>query len=712
MERREEKTSRGNITEQKGTKQETNANASKGSHSHHAEGCCHDDHQHDNTLHAPVPKGNVEGNSRPNDKHDHDHDHDHDHGGNAGAGGLFATLTSPWVSAVTSLVMLLFGLVLDHVIAPSWFEGYSRLIWYGVAYLPVGLPILIRGVKLAFRGQLFTEFLLMSLATIGAFYLREYPEGVAVMVFYAIGELFQDAAVNRAKRSIKALLDVRPDVALVLRNNEYITVDPTTVEVGETIRVRPGDRVPLDGVMFSDGSSFNTAALTGESKPVYIDKDGKVLAGMINEDRLADVRVTKRFDESSLARILTLVQSAQGRKAKTELFIRRFARVYTPIVVLLAVALTLLPYFFVDVYHFHDWLYRALIFLVISCPCALVVAIPLGYFGGIGAGSRNGILIKGSSYLDRLTRIGTVVMDKTGTLTKGVFKVQEVVAAGADQSWLQLAAAIEAHSSHPAAKAVVDYVSATGSAPLSSDLKDLTEIRGRGLSGMVNGRHVLAGNAALMKEYNVPIKDQSSVADTIVMVAVDGQYAGHLVIADEVKADAAKSVSQLHDMGITTVMLSGDKQSVVDKVAKQVGISRAYGNLLPEDKVKQVEGLMHGSDTALAFVGDGINDAPVLALSDVGMAMGGLGSEAAIETADVVIQTDQPSKIAMAIRIGKATNRIVWQNIGLAFGVKVIVMAFGAWGVASMWEAVFADVGVALLAIVNAVRIQRMNFEP
>ncbi|MEJ1237060.1 heavy metal translocating P-type ATPase [Chryseolinea sp. T2] len=712
MERRDERV---NSTDVRGKKTGTdflNDGASNHAHQHDTDGCC-DDHAHSKNKSSNPGAGNTSHDEQEHDNgdgHNHD-DHDHGHGGNAGAGGL-ALLTSPWVSASISFVMLAAGLALDHLIKPSWFYGNIRFIWFGIAYLPVGLPILIRGIKLAFRGELFTEFLLMSLATIGAFYLGEYPEGVAVMVFYAIGELFQDAAVSKAKRSIKALLDVRPDVAVVLRGGEYISVDPLTVEVGEAIRIKPGDRVPLDGVMLSEGSSFNTSALTGESKPSFIEQNGNVLAGMINEDRLVDLRVTRKFNESSLARILTLVQNAQGRKAKTELFIRKFARVYTPIVVACAAALTLLPYFFVQEYVFQDWLYRALIFLVISCPCALVVAIPLGYFGGIGAGSRNGILIKGSSYLDRLTRIGTVVMDKTGTLTKGVFKVQQVVSAGNDRTWLQLAASIESHSTHPVANAVVSYAKENESYQQASDLKDFTEVRGRGLSAIVDGKRVLVGNSTLMKEFKVPIGQQVSEAtDTIVIVSVDGQYAGHLLIADEIKPDAANAISQLHDMGITTVMLSGDKQAVVDKVATQLGISKAHGDLLPEGKVKEIESLMKGAPKALAFVGDGINDAPVLALSDVGMAMGGLGSEAAIETADVVIQTDQPSKIAMAIRIGKATNRIVWQNIGLAFGVKVLVMAAGAWGVASMWEAVFADVGVALLAIVNAVRIQRMKFE-
>ncbi|HTF16431.1 MAG TPA: heavy metal translocating P-type ATPase [Chryseolinea sp.] len=680
------------------------ASGSDGRHSglpadRHKEDCC--DHSHADSQ-----------GDQHNPAHDHN-DHDHTHVNNGDATGPFAWLSSPWFSATVSFLFLVAGLVTDHLISPAWFAGTARLIWYGLAYLPVGLPILVRGVRLAFRGDVFTEFLLMSLATIGAFYIGEYPEGVAVMVFYAVGELFQDVAVSRAKRSIKALLDVRPTTAVVARNGDFVTVDPMTVNIGEVIRVKPGERVPLDGTMLSEGSSFNTAALTGESRPSFIEKEGSVLAGLINEDRLVDIRVTKKFNDSSLARILSLVQNAQGRKAKTELLIRKFARVYTPIVVLLAVALTFLPYFLAAEYHFQEWLYRALIFLVISCPCALVVAIPLGYFGGIGAGSRNGILFKGSSYLDRMTNIGTVVMDKTGTLTQGVFKVQDVVSAGADRDWLRLAAAIESQSSHPAAKAVVAYVN-RNDAPVEAvpAVTDITELRGHGLSGMVEGHRVLAGNTKLLKQFNIILDDVvTSIADTVVAVAVDGRYAGHLTIADEIKPDASEAVKQLHALGITTVMLSGDKQAVVDKVASALGIDEAHGDLLPEDKVVKVEDLKRGMEKALAFVGDGINDAPVLAISDVGIAMGGLGSDVAIETADVVIQTDQPSKIVTAIRIGKATNGIVWQNIGLAFGVKVLVMALGAWGVASLWEAVFADVGVALLAILNAVRIQRMKFE-
>lgn len=617
-------------------------------------------------------------------------------------------IDNEWLLAAVSFILLATGLVLDFFVKPAWFTNSLRVIWYSVAYVPVGLPVIIKGIKLASRGEVFTEFFLMSIATIGAFYVGEYPEGVAVMLFYAVGELFQGAAVNRAKRSIKALLDVRPDTASVLRNGNYITVDPTEVKVIETIQVKVGERVPLDGEMLSERSSFNTAALTGESKPSARDKGETVLAGMINEDKVVQLKVTKLFNDSSLARILTLVQNAQGRKARTELFIRRFAKIYTPIVVFMAIGLTLVPYLFVDDYVFNEWLYRALIFLVISCPCALVVAIPLGYFGGIGAGSRNGILFKGSSYLDRMTRVDTIVMDKTGTLTKGVFRIQKVISTGMDEKvWIPLVAAVESHSTHPIAKAVTTYV--RNDQQLT--VQNLEEIKGHGLRGIVDGREVLAGNSKLMRKYNIELPEEvERIVDTVVLVAVNGKLAGYLTISDEIRQDAKIAIQQMHALNIKTVMLSGDKQAVVDNVARTLNIDVALGDLLPENKVQKVEAIKRGKKEALAFVGDGINDAPVLAISDVGIAMGGLGSDAAIETADVVIQTDQPSKIITAIRIGKATNAIVWQNIALAFGVKFIVLALGAWGVASMWEAVFADVGVALLAILNAVRIQRMRF--
>ncbi|MCB0776800.1 MAG: cadmium-translocating P-type ATPase, partial [Chitinophagaceae bacterium] len=615
-----------------------------------------------------------------------------------------------WLPIIVSFILLIFGILLDNWLEPTpgWFSGWARLVWYITAYIPVGLPVVINGIKTAVKGDVFTEFFLMSVATLGAFYIGEFPEAVAVMLFYAVGELFQNAAVNRAKRSIKALLDVRPDSAEVLRNGHYVDLPPENVKVGETIQIKVGARVPLDGEMLSEESSFNTSALTGESKPSTLTKGETVLAGMINQEKVVELKVTKLFNDSSLARILILVQDATTRKAKTEQFIRKFARIYTPVVVLLAIGITAIPYFIVDNYVFNTWLYRALIFLVISCPCALVISIPLGYFGGIGAASRSGILFKGSNYLDLMTKINQVVMDKTGTLTKAVFKVQEVESYDIpEQQWLPMAAALEAKSTHPVAKAVVEYA---GNNIGHIQVDALEEISGHGLKGEVDGKEVLAGNVKLMDMMKVPVNDGlRKIIDTNVIVAIDRRLAGYLTIADEIKEDSKQAVDALHKLNVKTTMLSGDKQAVVDKVARHLGIDNAYGDLLPENKVQKVEALKQDETNVVAFVGDGINDAPVLALSDVGIAMGGLGSDAAIETADVIIQTDHPSKIATAIQIGKATTKIVWQNIGLAFGVKLIVLILGAGGLATMWEAVFADVGVALLAILNAVRIQRMK---
>lgn len=638
------------------------------------------------------------------EEHKHEEMEDHEHKHEEEATGWRA-----YLPVILSFALLVSGIIADNLWNPYFFTGLFRVSWYAVAYLLVGLTVAVRGFKLLIRGDVFTEFLLMTIATLGAFYIGEYPEGVAVMLFYSVGELFQDAAVNRAKRNIKALLDIRPDSATVLVNGNYKEVQPADVKVGDTIQVKVGEKVPLDGEMLSESSVFNTAALTGESKPDTKRKGETILAGMINQEKVADLKVTKLFGESSLARILTMVQEATTRKAKTEQFIRKFARVYTPIVVFLGIGLTFLPYVFVENYVFNEWLYRALIFLVISCPCALVISIPLGFFGGIGAGSRNGILFKGSNYLDLMTKVNTVVMDKTGTLTKGVFKVQEVKSYDMpEDEWLPLAAALESQSNHPIAIAIVEYV---GDKAKNISITDLEEISGHGLKGKANGKRVLAGNLKLLEKSNIQVsEDIRSITDTIAVVAVENKLVGYVIIADEIKEDSKQAIEEMHKRGIKSVMLSGDKQAIVDKVARELNIDNAYGDLLPEQKVEKVEEIKKDKSRIVAFAGDGINDAPVLALSDVGIAMGALGSDAAIETADVVIQTDQPSKIAQAIRIGKATNRIVWQNIGLAFGVKLIVLALGAGGIATMWEAVFADVGVALLAILNAVRIQRMKF--
>lgn len=615
-----------------------------------------------------------------------------------------------WLPAIASFCLLGIGLLMDHVIKTQFFTGWIRVLWYTAAYLPVGYPVIKKGILLVAKGEVFTEFLLMSIATVGAFAIGEYPEGIAVMLFYSIGELFQDAAVSGAKRSIKALLDIRPDTAEVLQVDNYQTVSPNSVKVDDIIRIKAGDKVPLDGVLLSEGTAFNTVALTGESKPRMINKGEEVLAGMINISNVVQLKVTKKFEDSSLARILFLVQEAAQHKAPTEEFIRRFAKIYTPVVVYLAIGLTFIPFFIVDSYVFTDWLYRALIFLVISCPCALVISIPLGYFGGIGASSRNGVLFKGSNYLDQITKVNTVVMDKTGTVTRGVFKVQEVKSIGQDQEYfLQLVAALESASTHPVALAVIQHI---GANQVNFNPGDVEEVSGHGLKGTVDGKRLLAGNKKLMDRYNVQLPDNiSKITDTVIFVAINGQYAGYLTVADEIKEGALSAIKQLRAEGIhEVVMLSGDKDEVVQNVAASLGIDKAIGDLLPEQKVSELSQLKKRIGRVVAFVGDGINDAPVLTLADVGIAMGGMGSDAAIETADIIIQNDQLSKIRTAIDVGHATRRIVWQNIILAFGVKVVVLILGAGGLATMWEAVFADVGVSLLAILNAMRLQRMEF--
>ena len=631
-------------------------------------------------------------------QHNHKDHHNHEH---SNSGSL-----KTYIPAIASFIMLIIGIGLDYFDV-AFFKDWIRIIWYSVAYLPVGLPVVKEGWKSITKGDVFTEFFLMSIATIGAFVIGEYPEGVGVMLFYAVGELFQSAAVNRAKSNIKALLDVRPNEALVYRNNDYKSVNPETVEIGEKVKVRVGEKIPLDGILLSEKGSFNTAALTGESKPDTIAKGEKVFAGSINLYGVIEIETTKEFKDSSIARILDMVQNATARKSKTELFIRKFARVYTPIVVFLAITVTFLPYFFVDDYVFRDWLYRALIFLVISCPCALVISIPLGYFGGLGAASKNGILFKGASFLDAMTKINILVMDKTGTVTKGVFKIKDIKAVNwEEKEFMKYLMAMEEQSTHPIAKAILEY-KADGK---DFEASEVSEIAGKGLKGNVNGKPVLVGNKALMTANNIEVsKEIDTIVESIVLVAIDNAFAGYVVIADELKEDAKETITALHKVGIKKIMmLSGDKDSITQKVALELNIEEAKGGLLPEDKLNEVEKLKQNSENKIAFIGDGINDAPVLAASDVGIAMGGLGSDVAIETADVIIQTDQPSKVVKAIQIGRSTRKIVWQNIGLAFGVKVIVLILGAGGLATMWEAVFADVGVALLAILNAVRLQRI----
>ena len=634
-----------------------------------------------------------------NDEHDHDHSH-------ASEGKSTFQMFFP---AIISFSLLLIGIFLDHFLKPAWFAGWVRFAFYLSAYIPVGFPVMKEAFHSIRYSDFFSEFLLMSIATTGAFAIGEYPEGVAVMLFYSVGEVFQSMAVQKAKSNIKTLLDQRPDEVTILENEIPKTIKAQHAEIGQIIQLKPGEKLALDGELISESASFNTAALTGESKPDTKKSGDTVLAGMINLNTVSSVKINTKFQDSKLSKILEMVQNATSQKAKTELFIRKFAKIYTPIVVFLAIAIMLLPYFFVENYIFREWLYRALIFLVISCPCALVISIPLGYFGGIGAGSKNGILFKGSNFLDILANVQHVVMDKTGTMTKGVFKVQKVhfqdgFNKEAIMKYLNL---LESKSTHPIATAINEFA---GEIDHSISIENVEEIAGHGLKGTIQGKEMMAGNFKLMEKFGVQHNiNHQNVSETLIAVAYDRRFVGYITISDQIKEDAAETISLLRNMKVKTTMLSGDKTAVVKEVAENLGISNYFGDLLPEDKVNKLKELKSKNES-VAFIGDGVNDAPVVALSDVGIAMGGLGSDATIETADVVIQDDKPSKIPVAIKIGKETKKIVWQNIALAFGVKAIVLILGAGGLATMWEAVFADVGVALLAILTAVRIQNMKF--
>ena len=635
----------------------------------------------------------------------HCHTHLESHGG----------LLKDYWKIILSALLLFSGILLNAAGTAFFEEKYIALGWYLLAYLPVGLPVMKEAWESILQKDVFSEFTLMFIATLGAFYIGEYPEGVAVMLFYSLGELFQNKAVNKAKRNISALLDVRPETATVVRGNSLLIEAPQQIQVGDTIEVKVGERVPLDGTMLNEVAAFNTSALTGESVPRNIRQGEEVLAGMIATDKVVRIQVTKPFEKSALSRILALVQNASERKAPAELFIRKFARIYTPAVTGLAALIVLLPFLYsmTDAqftFVFNDWLYRALVFLVISCPCALVVSIPLGYFGGIGAASRLGILFKGGNYLDAITQVNTVIFDKTGTLTKGTFDVQSCQAQPGvtEEKLIQLAASAERNSTHPIAKAIVSYAKQRDIELIATT--DVTEIAGHGLQATMDGTRVLVGNPRLLTKFGIEYPDElSSIVDTIVVCAIGTRYAGYLLLSDTLKEDAINAIKELEALNINNIqILSGDKQAIVTNFAEKLGITQAYGDLLPDGKVKHIEALRSNPANRIAFVGDGINDAPVLALSHVGIAMGGLGSDAAIETADVVIQTDQPSRVATAIRAGRQTRRIVWQNISLAFGVKLLVLILGAGGIATLWEAVFADVGVALIAIVNAIRIQKL----
>lgn len=600
----------------------------------------------------------------------------------------------PWWNVILSGGMLVIGLLFPYLGLDFVEKPQFLLVWYLLAFAFVGLPVMKEAWETALKGDVFSEFMLMTIACIGAFAIGEYPEGVAVMLLYCIGEALQDRVVDRARDNIQELIAFRPTVAKVVVQGKMIEKSPDEVQVGDILEVKAGDRVPLDGKLVSASAAFNTAALTGESLPRTFETGGEVLAGMIAVDAVSHLEVVRPASESAVSRILNMVESAAERKAPTELFIRRFARIYTPIVIGLALLTVVCPYLYSIFdsqysYVFTDWFRRALVFLVISCPCALVISVPLSYFAGIGLASKHGILFKGSNYLDAITEVDVVAFDKTGTLTTGEFAVQSVV--GLDQEALQTVAAMEKSSNHPIAQAILKYC------PTEENISS-QDIAGYGLKN----DEWLVGNLKLLDREQVSYADAlRSIPETVVAVARKGKYMGHIILADTIKEDAKKAIS---DLPVRAEMLSGDRQELVTKVAADLGISHAYGDLLPDGKVLHLQNVKKAGER-VAFVGDGINDAPVLALSDVGIAMGGLGSDMAIETADVIIQTDQPSKVACAMRIGRYTRRIVHQNIALALGVKAVVMLFGLLGFANLWMAVFADSGVALLAVLNAARI-------
>ena len=581
---------------------------------------------------------------------------------------------------------------------------YNNILFF-IAYVIVGYDIVLKAIRNISRGHVFDENFLMTIATIGAILIRELPEGVAVMLFYQVGELFQSYAVDRSRKSVASLMDIRPDYANVYRNKEISKVDPDDVSVGEIILVKPGEKIPLDGTVIEGEAMINTLALTGESIPKHVTKGENVLSGCINNDGTLKIRVDKEFEESTVSKILDLVENASSRKSKSENFISKFAKYYTPIVVIIAVVLAIVPPFIIDGALFKDWVYRALSFLVVSCPCALVISIPLSFFGGIGAASRIGVLVKGSNYLEALANTEIIVCDKTGTLTEGVFKVQKVDAIDyQDEDLLKYAAYCECFSNHPIAISLREAYNKDIDESLVTKTK---EVSGKGVLSIVDKREVLVGNKKLMDKYKIDFKESSEVG-TVIYVAIDNKFVGSIVIADKIKDDSYKAVKLFKKNNVERIiMLTGDLENISRDVANKLNLDEYYAELLPQDKVSLVEQFIKqkSSNGKLVFIGDGINDAPVLALADIGIAMGGLGSDAAIEASDVVIMTDEVSKFASCIEISKKTMRIVKENIIFAISVKILVLILSALGIASMWAAVFADVGVSVLAILNALRI-------
>ncbi len=626
--------------------------------------------------------------------HSHEHGHSHSHGGNSGIE------KKELFRLGIALTLFIIGMIVN-------LDKMYEFIIFGVAYIIAGGEVLLRAFKNILRGQVFDENFLMAIATIGAFAIGEFPEGVAVMLFYEVGEMFQDYAVNKSRKSISDLMNIRPDFAnLIDLNGEEKRVSPESVNVGSIIVVRAGEKVPLDGVVLSGEATLDVSALTGESLPKEVEAKDDVLAGSINKSGLLKIKVTKSFGESTVSKILDLVENAGNKKSPTEKFITKFARYYTPVVVFSALALAIIPPLVISGESFSPWISRALIFLVVSCPCALVVSIPLGYFAGIGLASKNGILIKGSNYLEALNNVESIVFDKTGTLTKGIFKVRksESTSKLTNEELLKLGAYTEYYSNHPIAKSIVSEFNEEINKDLISNYE---EISGKGIKVDIDGETFLAGNSKLMDMFNIKITPIHEIG-TVVYLANENSELGYIVISDEIKEDSKEAIRGLKEIGVKqTIMLTGDNEKVGDSVAKELGLDKAYCSLLPQNKVEKLEQIFEDKSKGkkVAFVGDGINDAPVLARADIGIAMGGVGSDAAIEAADVVIMDDKPSKIIKAIKIAKKTNKIVWQNIIFALGVKIIILIFGALGMANMWEAVFGDVGVTLIAVINSSRI-------
>lgn len=634
-----------------------------------------------------------------NNTHTHDHDHSHSH-----------THDDDDENNKTKIITFLMGVVLFTIAIIFKFNNLVEFALFFTSYLLIGGEVLLIAIKNILRGQVFDENFLMALATVGAFSIGQFAEGVGVMLFYQVGEFFQDVAVNKSRKSITALMDIRPDYANKKINDDIVKLDPEEVHIGDIIIVKPGEKVPLDGIVIEGKSLIDTAALTGESVPREVKSGDDILAGCINKNGLLTIEVNKEFGQSTLAKILDLVQNASSKKAPTEKFITKFARYYTPIVVISAMILAILPPLLIPGATFSEWIYRALVFLVVSCPCALVISIPLGFFGGIGGASKNGILVKGGNYLEALNNVEVVVFDKTGTLTKGVFKVTEIHEESdiSKEELLEYAAHIESYSNHPIA---ISILKAYDKAVNKEDIRDFEEIAGKGLRANIRGKDVIAGNSKLMDSESISYSKAENVG-TIIYIAIDKKYAGSIIISDEIKEDSIHAIESLKSMGVKKiVMLTGDNKDIASNIGKKLGVDEVYSELLPHEKVEKLEALdkQKSPKGKIVFVGDGINDAPVLARADIGIAMGGVGSDAAIEAADIVIMTDEPSKIAEAIKIAKKTKSIVMQNIIFALSVKIVILVLAVFGISTMWEAVFGDVGVALIAVLNSMRAMKIN---